>query len=419
MEEQAIVFSRLERSQYVRQVNAWDGMEQLLSQGQERYKYFADLLADLYYGLYLYEPRLREQDELEPGHWLSREMLDHGMNLPQWEEARTLSMLNSHGAMYGLIGMAQVLMEEIPDDTEPAPEQMRRAMRRALQKGAEEMEQLSGLLAGWGVTPGEFNALPPEEAMALYGRMRKLPQLKAFADELGRMRESALEARMQPNAREAQEIVDIRTDHRPSQAIPTELGALADAETEWLFWAKVAREGLLAWEYAGKELAGKGPFVLLLDVSGSTMGPRERWCKGFAMAVLELASRDRRDVHVAFFDSKLHAIMDFPGGKADLAAKLQIAEYYTGGGTNFTPPLLYAMEAEPDADIVLVTDGECRVSDVFAKQFRDACVAKGVRIHGVVLDGRDVSGLEPICDRAFQVRSLAEDARPIFDHLVR
>lgn len=318
------------------------------------------------------------------------------------------------------------------DDAPPIDEaRVRRAAKQGVRDAMNNLDELNDWLSAWGSDPGEFNALNPDVAFGLYERMRTIPNVRQFALELGRMRASGRDAHMQKNAREPREIVDIATGRSWSDALPTERMLLAMPELEDIFWLRWAQEGLLTWQYGGTDKASRGPFIMLIDVSGSTMGGPERWGKAFALTALDMARREERDCGVIFFSSIVRpdGVFTFPGGKASLADKIAIASYYTGGGTNWQPPLAQALtniEATEgtwnDADIVLITDGECSVSDEFAADYRRRCLARGIRTHGVLLDDGgcgDATTLEQVCDRAIAVSSLAgsDAARPIFDLL--
>lgn len=321
--------------------------------------------------------------------------------------------------------------DEPPDpfaDLDPA--KARVAARKGVQQASDALDSLDHMLSAWGSDAAEFNALDPAQAFELYERINDLPQIEQFTIELGRMRNAGLEAQMQSNAREPQEIVDITTGRSWSEVLPSERMLLADERTAPLFWARMMQEGLLTWAYAGREAANRGPFILLVDVSGSTHGARERWGKAFTLAALDMARREHRACGVIFFDTVVHenGMWSFPDGRVGLMDKIGIASFWTGGGTNWESPLLQALaniEATDGtwqrADIVMITDGECAVSPEFAADYRRRCEAKGIRTHGVLLDmdDRHRHALEPFCDRAFTVSSLAgtESAKPIFDSL--
>jgi uncharacterized protein with von Willebrand factor type A (vWA) domain len=204
--------------------------------------------------------------------------------------------------------------------------------------------------------------------------------------------------------------------------------SFADETLEQLFWIRYLQEGTLLWAYAGREEVGKGPIIICSDVSGSTWGPPERWGKAFCLATIELAARQRRDVGIIFFDMDVRqdGIFVLPQARASLQKKVEIASYYTGGGTNFVPPLTVALNAIQDyegdwkqADVVLLTDGIFPTPQTFVEQYRATTTARGIRTHGVLLnsDPRMVESIKPLCDRVVSLKSLHESPRAIFSRL--
>ncbi|MGI9252537.1 MAG: vWA domain-containing protein, partial [Thermomicrobiales bacterium] len=236
-------------------------------------------------------------------------------------------------------------LENDPAESSADPDRARRAMRHGLQDAAQQLAHLDDVLARWGVEPGEFDAMPAVDAMDAFERLRELPNLRAFADELGRHREDMKLARRQVNSPEPEEMVDVAPGRTIGYLLPSEWLLMSDPEFETIFWIRYMQDALQTWQYAGRSRASRGPFVLLLDVSGSTEGPRQIWGKAFALATLEMARHDHRDVGIVFFDAVVRpeGVFSFPGGRATLNDKLRLAEYWTGGGTDFMQPLSVAI----------------------------------------------------------------------------
>lgn len=518
----------------------WPRYQQLVEQGSRHSEHFDDLLTDLFFGLYFYEPQLRQRRQVLPSHRANWDLYMQAQRLSLWEEARISATLNPKHAIISLVYVAQALIDALDDvdeeskeqaeqatqdgdaeretlthqiqdlidqieqameqgpapDDPPTPAQQpstnlfarraikataedgtgaaeaqpdpdeqaalqaieqeieeierqladaygdgeedsginpslaRAAARRGAEAAANALDELDEMLACWGSDAGEFEAMDPGKAFALYDRIGSLPSVRQFTIELGRMRNAGLDAQMQSNAREPQEIVDVTTGRSWSDALPSERLLLGDPRTAPLFWARMVQEGLLTWAYAGREPARKGPFIMLVDVSGSTAGTRERWGKAFTLAALDIARRDSRDCGVVFFDGEVNpaGVFTFPGGKASLDDKISLAAYYTGGGTDWRAPLALALsniEASDGtwqrADVVMVTDGQCGLDDDFIADYRRRCAAKGIRTHGVLLDGnpRWAESMKPFCDRVFTIDSLtgSDAAKPIFDLL--
>ncbi len=56
-----------------------------------------------------------------------------------------------------------------------------------------------------------------------------------------------------------------------------------------------------------------------------------------------------------------------------------------------------------NADITIITDGECRISDEFAAQFQTAMARHQATVTGILLDKDRPCGktLEPFCDKIY------------------
>ena len=91
------------------------------------------------------------------------------------------------------------------------------------------------------------------------------------------------------------------------------------------------------------------------------------------------------------------------------------AEQFFGGGTDFEAPLSEAInlmeKGYENADITIITDGECRISDEFAEKFRNTMAKYKATVTGILLDKDRPCGetLEPFCDKIYHSKELTED----------
>ena len=112
--------------------------------------------------------------------------------------------------------------------------------------------------------------------------------------------------------------------------------------------------------------------IVCLDGSSSMAGEKEIWSKAVALTLLEIARRQRRRFRFVCFSSPETPLFTLDLNPRDhhLVREdraLDVAEYFPGGGTDFETPLDAALETLAAAryrrgDVVLITDGECRVS---------------------------------------------------------
>ena len=106
---------------------------------------------------------------------------------------------------------------------------------------------------------------------------------------------------------------------------------------------------------------------------------------------------------------------------------IHFAEFFLGGGTEFTTPLSLALDklnrqfeerGEVKGDIVFITDGECGVPQDWLDNFQEMKAKLGFRVWGIMIGGNERSErFYTICDgRTYTVKdfSTGSDIRSIF-----
>ncbi|KKM71370.1 hypothetical protein LCGC14_1431340, partial [marine sediment metagenome] len=177
---------------------------------------------------------------------------------------------------------------------------------------------------------------------------------------------------------------------------------------------------VLQYEYIGKERIAKGAIIVCVDSSGSMNGTPEVWSKSVALGMVEIAKIQKRDVFVIHFDASpkesLHTNYFPKDGSWGLEEVLDMAEYYSGGGTYFEPPLdlsrdkIMEQEQFSKADIIFVTDGESTVTDNWLVKFKAWKKEKNVKIYSILINtyrGTTVS-LDLFSDKAFSLSDINE-----------
>ena len=101
----------------------------------------------------------------------------------------------------------------------------------------------------------------------------------------------------------------------------------------------------------------------------------------------------------------------------EMENKLRAAETFLGGGTDFRTPMDQALQLMEtggfeNADIVFITDGECKLSDAYVEQLHAEQAARRFAITGVLLDkgspGMDFS-LKSFCRNIYRTSELLGD----------
>jgi len=239
---------------------------------------------------------------------------------------------------------------------------------------------------------------------------------------VGRMRQQALALRKRPFERVSEEVFDVRLGRDLERLLPPELLALGHPLLRRDFGRRLVEGQLLTYSLRGADERGRGPMIVCLDGSGSMAGEKEIWSKAVALTLLEIARRQRRLFRFMCFSSA-----DMPLFTLDLNPRerhevqedraLDVAEYFPGGGTDFETPLSAALECLGAAryrrgDVVLITDGECRVSPEWKARFLAEKKRLQFSLFSVLIDVGPSSAdtLREISDRVTSVTRLTDDA---------
>jgi len=171
---------------------------------------------------------------------------------------------------------------------------------------------------------------------------------------------------------------------------------------------------LLQYRLSGKERQGRGPIVICLDQSSSMRGAKEFWSKGLALALLQVATMQRRPCRVVHFNTGVARVDDWLPGKVAPLDLLASMDTFLGGGTDFEPPLRVALDAIADtrefkkADVILVTDGEARLSENFVDEWNSAKKKLGFTCYAIHVESP--AGLVPD-----QLSAFADTVVPLAD----
>ena len=154
--------------------------------------------------------------------------------------------------------------------------------------------------------------------------------------------------------------------------------------------------------------------IVLVDESESTYEV-QAWAKAFALAMLDIAAKDRRKFAMVHFASAEDVKTDlFEPGHYTSDDVIRAAEQFFGG-TDFEAPLTEAIrlmeKGYENADITIITDGECRISDEFAERFHRTMREYKASVTGILLDKDRPCGksLEPFCDKLYHSKEITED----------
>lgn len=296
-----------------------------------------------------------------------------------------------------------------------------RAVREAFEKTSEMNEAVSSVSAAWGTEPGAITHVPAEERLKLASELAKNQKLFELAKMLGKVRNVMLSVKKSKVRRPISELYDISLGRDLSRLVPYELAKLSDPDLELDFFKRFAEGQLMVYNLREKNRLGEGDFVACIDVSGSMCGEKEIWAKAVALALMEHAVKRKRRFSVVMFDTEIKYSKTFEG-RPTLEDVIEIARIATSGGTNFEAPLDEARKiiesGTPNADILFISDGECKVDDRWLEEFEEFKKRTNTKVVSVFVGGWGYEELKRFSDHVERVENFVEDSAKIFRHYV-
>lgn len=220
---------------------------------------------------------------------------------------------------------------------------------------------------------------------ALARQMQQAPGIRALIHKLGRnhiAKEKTRQTRIPQASRS--EVHGTRHGADVQRMLPSELLNLEDESLETLFYARLLEENLLCYELSGTTFVNgeasetqrkrTGPVVACLDTSGSMEGAPILNAKALLLAIANILQQERRSLHVLLFGGSGELREFAMHEHNDAAGLLRFLQKSFGGGTDFEAPLQRAFEIIATqeeylkADVLMISDGDCALSEEFAAQ---------------------------------------------------
>lgn len=301
-------------------------------------------------------------------------------------------------------------LQHQPDAVQPP--MLRRSVVSACEKSSqaieaqrESMEGLSGV--GFGSSSAAGARSDGAQARRLFQRLKRDDRLARIAMLAGKFKRIAAAKQKSKVRHGADEVSDIEMGANLSRLLPSELVRLAHPLLRRVFLASLIEGRAMQYRLSGTDSLGRGPLVVCLDKSGSMDGPKDVWATAVALALLDVAQRQRRPFALVAFDGAVkHEARVEVGGQLPEDALLVSCS----GGTNITGTLARALSiiqesngAMKKADVVLITDGESETQD--APVVRQLAGGLGVTILGFGI-GVMPASLKPWCDEAHAIHRL-------------
>ena len=417
-------------------------LQSLSAQGIKTLNTFAEMAEDVFYSLYKVKPELMATNELATEYLLNYELMSKLLESQSYQELREYTQLDELGAGLGSKALLENLLKQLDQDSDlkevsskingsveqqvgmPSDElyqrvsslqgKLRQVVELATDKAVTEVEEVEQVITSWGLNQGEFTRLPYEKKLELLHVLRNQQKFKDVSKLVGRMRRLASVSR-KAKLEHRVELHSIMQGADINHLLPQELLALRRPLLKLDFYRRLIEKQLFQYDLNQRECVGQGPIIALIDTSSSMSGNRERWSKAVALGLAEIAEKERRSFSYALFASIKDDLItdDFQIGQRSPEKLIKIASEFIGGGTNFEQPLQWAMDklresAFSKADIVMITDGECAVSDEFLKELQKVKDQKQCRIYSILI-GSSSRELSRWSDAVWSITDLLDE----------
>ena len=311
-------------------------------------------------------------------------------------------------------GLAEMQAYEAEIANENIPAAMRQKLRahtQLMEDIAAKYEEVKDFLAqcpGAGFSYADLQAAGGEDFTALAQALRGNAAIQELARKMGRayISEQRKKQTRIPQASRS----EVHGTHRSDDVmrlLPSELLNLEDVALENLFYARLLEKQLQTYELQGTTLIPgetteaqrkrTGPVVACLDTSGSMGGTPLLKAKALLLAIANILRQEERSLHVLLFGAA-DEIREFALEDAQHSAGLlHFLRQGFGGGTNFEAPLARAMQiieqhpAYEKADVLMISDGDCQLSDHFCQHLHQRKAALDCMVYSVLCDGQRVA----------------------------
>jgi uncharacterized protein with von Willebrand factor type A (vWA) domain len=259
-----------------------------------------------------------------------------------------------------------------------------------------------------GTRPGEASVTTEGSGTrTLASRLAQDERLKRIALLAGRFQRILGAKRRERVRHGSDEVSDVEQGADLARLLPAELARVAHPRQRLAFLRDYVEKRCLQYHLAGQEPLGKGPLVACLDKSASMKNDRDVWATAVALALLDVAQRERRPFALVCFDAGIRHLSIVSPGETLPSDGLFVE---CDGGTNIAYALTKSLDIIAErpgrlrkADIVLITDGESDATT--APEIRVRAHSLGVTTLGFGI-GIEPTALAPWCDEAVAVRAV-------------
>jgi len=443
-----------------------NSIQQVAKKGKGLLPTFPDLLGDIWASLFKMRPEIKEK--IPKGMEANKVLMEKNFSDPRFQDFREFTRLDDLSAALGTVSLGEAIyqwLEEAKsqnqklqeafqkakdaqhqkskkDDSEVGKKQRQEAQKnltKALKEIAELLKQegngssfqeaimhaiqethdtkkglemlVSGIKPGDG--PAELKKIPLRDQMALAEKIKNTKKLKEIAKWAGRFKQIA---RKKQKSKKADSFTrnGVSIGNQVERLLPLELGLYTTAETEMDFLRRFCEGTTMMYDQRGEETLGRGPVILCLDQSSSMRGLDDQ-AKGFALALMSVAKKQRRDFALVLFSTNVKTLK-YPKGKVSPNEMVDLATIFLGGGTRFDRPLEKAVEILNEshfkkADVVFVTDGEANLGNKFIDWFNKLKKEKDFNVLGIKINdsSNGMQVLSAFSDQIVNIRDFQEE----------
>lgn len=240
----------------------------------------------------------------------------------------------------------------------------------------------------WNDSMGAWEKIDWDKLEEYAKSLQRDPQLRELAELLGRwkteekqvetfkLQQPVPERAWKPNLYGKSEIIGIHHSDDIGSMLPSEVALLSSPETEIILSKKFVEKKLLTFQYRSQnissspkmktemiqmtELNERGPMVICIDTSGSMFGAPERIAKALALAILEIALKQKRRAYLISFSTGIKTI-EMTGMEENVDKMIDFLRMSFHGGTDIQPALeetvkVLKNDAFAKADVLIISD---------------------------------------------------------------
>ena len=278
----------------------------------------------------------------------------------------------------------------------------------------KEFISISNTVKFWGLDDGKLNPTSYDEKIAVASKLRTFKKINKLSEMVGRFRASASNLQKRKTKEEGQEMYGVQLGNEIHKVLPSEKLFLANKKTKKSFYKKYYQKELLSYKYKNSKVSSKGPIICCIDTSTSMEGDHEVWSKSVAMALLDIAYKQKREFVAILFSYRVGDVIEFNKNKVEPSKIYNLATSFYGSGTNFIEPLTESIKLINKAkykyaDIVFITDGEAPLDDEFIDYFNQQKEDKQFRMITVNVSDRIEKALDRINDTQMLLKDLTDE----------